>query len=61
MRADPLIKRYSTQRVKTTRSRHGFKGVPMILNHRGYILQLNKVSFRFEAGEHVVVNECGDT
>jgi hypothetical protein len=33
----------------------------MILNHMGYILQPSKVSFRSEAGEHVVVNECGDT
>jgi hypothetical protein len=35
--------------------------IPMILNHRGYILQPNKVSFHSEAGEHVIVNECGDT
>ena len=61
MLADPLTKRSSTQRVKISRSRHGFKGVPMILNHRGYRLQPNKVSFRSEAGEHVVVNECDDT
>jgi hypothetical protein len=33
----------------------------MILNHMGYILQPNKVSFRSEVEEHVVVNECGDT
>jgi hypothetical protein len=33
----------------------------MILNHRGYRLQPNKVSFFSEAGEHVVVNEYGDT
>jgi hypothetical protein len=32
----------------------------MILNHRGYRLQPSKI-FRSEAGEHVVVNECGDT
>jgi hypothetical protein len=57
----PLTKGLSTQRVKTTRSRHGFKGVPMILNHRGYRLQPNKVYFHSEAGKHVVVNECSDT
>jgi hypothetical protein len=61
MLADPLTKRSSTQRVKTTRSRHGFKGMPMVLNHRGYRLQQNKVSFRSKAGEHIVVNECSDT
>jgi hypothetical protein len=61
MLADPLTKRSSTQRVKTARSRHGFKGVPMILNHRGYRLQPSKVSFRFETVKHVVVNECDDT
>jgi hypothetical protein len=33
----------------------------MILIHRGYKLQPNKVSFRSEAGDHVVVIECGDT
>jgi hypothetical protein len=33
----------------------------MILNRRGYILLPNKVSFRSKVGEHVVVNECGDT
>jgi hypothetical protein len=33
----------------------------MILNHWGYRLQHSNVSFRSEAGEHVVVNECGDT
>jgi hypothetical protein len=32
----------------------------MILNHRGYKLQHSKI-FRSEVGEHVVVNECGDT
>jgi hypothetical protein len=35
--------------------------VTMVLNHRGYRLQPNKVSFRSEADEHVVVNGCGDT
>jgi hypothetical protein len=33
----------------------------MTLNHIGYRLQLSKISFCSEAGEHVVVNECGDT
>jgi hypothetical protein len=33
----------------------------MTLNHIGYRLQHNKVSFRSKAGEHVVVNACGDT
>jgi hypothetical protein len=56
MLADPLTKRSSTQRVKTTRNRHGFKGVPMILNHMGYRLQPNKVYFSCEAYDHVVVN-----
>jgi hypothetical protein len=32
----------------------------MILNHGSYKLQHSKI-FRSEAGEHVVVNECGDT
>jgi hypothetical protein len=35
--------------------------VPMILNHRGYRLQPNKISFCSEAREHVVVNECDGT
>jgi hypothetical protein len=33
----------------------------MILNHRGYKLQPSKVSIHSKEGEHVVVNECGDT
>jgi hypothetical protein len=33
----------------------------MILNHMGYILQPNKVSYRSEARKHIVVNKCGDT
>jgi hypothetical protein len=33
----------------------------MILNHRGYMLQPSKVFFCSEAGEHIVVNVCGDT
>jgi hypothetical protein len=61
MLADPLKKGSSTQRVKTTRSRYGFKGVPMILNHMGYRLQPSEVSFHSEAEEHVAINECGDT
>jgi hypothetical protein len=32
----------------------------MILNHKGYRLQPNKVSFHFKAGDHVVVNNYGD-
>jgi hypothetical protein len=33
----------------------------MMLNQRGYRLQPSKVPFRFEVGEHVVLNEYGDT
>jgi hypothetical protein len=33
----------------------------MILNHMGYRLQPSKVSIRYKEGEHVEVNECGDT
>jgi hypothetical protein len=33
----------------------------MILNHMGYRLQPSKVSIHSKEGEHVVVNECGDT
>jgi hypothetical protein len=57
MLADPLTKGLPPS---VARSRHGIKGVPIILNHRGYRLQPSKI-LRSEAGEYVVVNECGDT